>query len=491
MADIVTYKKFIDDGNDKRESENFQQFLFKDLDFSRSDTPISFYRSDFREVKIEKVIFMSNEFERADFTDSYVTDSSFISSHFGTDFINVYFNNVIFENSLFDTCTFLRCIFNSCRFSSGHIINSTVQDCNFYDCTLNEIELKENTFEEIDFENTHFKGINLANMTSKDFRFRNCNYDKLTIDPDYLGSYVIEGDFFNDIQFEYRGHVIEVFQEKGDTIEALINLWRKSNRFYEVFNLLILHRQFKNSKNDLSDILITIIDRLSKVNHPSIRAYNLRGILKTMTFYSTTEYLSIREYLALISMLESIIDVKNDFNVYGQFKAFSSYFENVLVDNPSKGEDLIVQAKFNLKDVNNVEEQLQEWLRETEEYVITNKIIDAQKLYEIIGVEKGSIVITIFASLSFLLILIRQIVTLGSKIKRERNFNLFVSNAYAELSKSFSKEDVSIKKKKEIVQIYKVLSSKENLSSLDNELSTITKKFNLLEKSINKLDIFT
>ena len=152
---------------------------------------------------------------------------------------------------------------------------------------------------------------------------------------------------------------------------------------------------------------------------------------------------------------------------------------------------MIVQARFNLKEKNNIENQFQEWLYQIEKYLVSNKIIEARKLYRVIGVEKGSVVVTIFASLSFLLILIRQVITLSSKIKRERNLNLFLSNAYAELSKSFSSENIPFKEKKEIIQIYKTLSSKENLASIDNDLSTITKRFDLLKNSINKLDIFT
>ncbi|GET35249.1 hypothetical protein PbJCM13498_41120 [Prolixibacter bellariivorans] len=488
MTGIIAYKKFVDNGNTNRESENFQQFLFQNIDFSLSESPISFFRSDFREVKVDHVKFKCNEFERADFTDSYISNSLFQEVHFGTDFINVYFHNVTFNESLFETCTFLRCIFESCKFDSGHIVDSTVQNCSFIDCLFDNIVFKENTFDDIEFEKSSFNNINLANMTAKDFRFRNCNYNKLVIDPDYIGSYLIDGEFFDDVRFEYRGHVIELFEEKENIIEGLVNLWRKSNRFYELFNLLILLRKVKNTNEDLSKVFSALVKQLGKVNHPSVRSYNILGIIKALTFYSEGNYITTSEYISLTSQLEKEINFDVDFNAFGQLKAFAAYYESKLIEEPQRGANITARAVFSIKEYGDNLKIFKEWLSEIEKYILSERIIAGDRLYKIISVEKGSIIVTILGSLSFFLLLIRQVATLKSKIERERSQNSFLSLTYKDLSKQFESV-TSVKEKSEIVRIYKDIAGMEKLERVDNRMSQISNKVGLMEETIKKLDI--
>lgn len=470
MKDIVKYKQFFDDGRDDRESENFQQFHFKDLNFEIRETPISFFRSDFREVKMERVLFMGNEFERADFMDSYLTDSTFTRVHFGTDFINVYFNNVKFIDTQFDKCTFLRCVFNSCEFKGGHIIDSTVQNCTYISSKLDRIEFKENTFEDIEFDKSTFFSIDLANMTAKDFRFRNCTFSDLKIDPDYLGSYLIDGDFFNNIKFEYRGKQIELFKEKEQILEALIRLWQKSSRFYELFNLLILYRKFSGSQGDLREYFKQIIVRLDKIQHPSIRSYNLSSIIKALNFYLNSNLLQIREYFDLIRAFEQIIDPYKDFTEFGLFKAFYNQFEKNLIEFPQKGEDLVVKAVFELKEKEGLELIFEEWLDEVENFFIKQKLFDGVKLYNKVSVERGSIIITILGSLSFILFIIRQIVTLKSKVARERSANKFVTLCFTDLANSL-KEAKTTSEKAELAKVYIAISSKDQADLVEKSIS--------------------
>ncbi len=488
MGDLFKYKTFFYDGNPKREAENFQQYVFQDLDLSKVETPISFFRSDFREVKIQRMKFWKNEFERADFTDSYITESVFEESHFGTDFINVYFNNVTFKNDSFRSCTFLRCLFDSCQFEGGEITDSTMQACSFINCTLDHIKFKENTCDDLFFQSTKFLTIDLSNMTAKDLQFLDCHSDSLKIDPDYLGSYLINNDFLQEVEFIYRGHLIDMPSDKGALLESLIHLWRKTNRFFELFNLLILYRHYKESPDNYIDVFAQILTKLMSINHPSLKTYNLKGIVKCLSFYSETGYLLLEEVLSVAKKLEDTINTSEDFEILGIFLSFRQKLDSLLISEPLRARNLNANVVFNLREQDDSETQLEKWILEVSSYLVSEGIIPQNHSYNKISIEKGSIILTVTVSFSVVLYLIKSILNLRSKIKRDNMANKFYSISLSSFENSIKKE-TSSKKKIEIIKAYQEVLAKDQTKQIDENIASLATEIGGLEKIINRLDV--
>ncbi|MDR2166407.1 MAG: pentapeptide repeat-containing protein, partial [Clostridiales bacterium] len=70
MGELVRQKRFASTGSTSREKEDFTYTLFENIDFMQDDSPVSFFRSDFRGAKFVNVIFYRNNFDRADFISS-------------------------------------------------------------------------------------------------------------------------------------------------------------------------------------------------------------------------------------------------------------------------------------------------------------------------------------------------------------------------------------------------------------------------------------
>jgi hypothetical protein len=225
------------------------------------------------------------------------------------------------------------------------------------------------------------------------------------------------------------------------------------------------------------------------VKHPPIRSYNLLGIIKTLTFYLDSSLITAKEYLSLIASLENTINPYKEFSEFGLFQAFKNRFESELFESPSRAENIIAQAVFSLKEEVNIETKFEKWLDSIEEIVVTDlRVATSGKLYEKVSVQKGSIIFTIAASLTFVLFLVRRLATLRSEIDRRRSYNNFVNIYYKELTIALGKTK-TVAEKIELAKAYNIL-SKGEIDVIDKKIVDISKMLGNPEDNVNNLDIF-
>jgi len=288
--------RFQDTGNPCREKESFHGVLFSNIDFSNALVPISFFRSDFRQVKIENVTFRKNNFDRADFIDAYVTDSRFTQCHFGTDFLNTYFDAVIFERNLQDTCTVAQCAFNKCVFRHEVFRNSTFRSCRFIDCTFEECIFEMNTADQMVFEKCEFHKIDFSNMTALNFAFANCKYFEFRIDPDYLGTYLFKGTVPENIAFTLRGESVRLGADYLESLQGVMGSYARANRIFEAFNCAVLYNVFARREKSLKPVLKWAIESIA--DEPLLRRKNsLLRIIEALAFYTDGESISFSDLL--------------------------------------------------------------------------------------------------------------------------------------------------------------------------------------------------
>lgn len=325
-------------------------------------------------------------------------------------------------------------------------------------------------------------------MTAKDLQFLNCHSESLKIDPDYLGSYLINNDFLQEVEFIYRGHKIEMPSEKASLIESLIHLWRKTNRYFELFNLLILYRQYQGEYNSYIDIFSQIITKLKKVNHPPLKTYNVKGIIKCLTFYIDTAYIPLEEVFHVTNKIEGMIEAKDQYEILGSFYSFRYKLDTLLISEPLLARNIAVKVIFNLKERSNSELQLEKWFLRVGSYLVSENIIPQNHNYCRISAEKGSIILTVTVSLTMVLFLIKSITNLRSKIKRDNIMDKFYSITLASFENAI--EDTSSSNEKvKIIRSYKEVLTTEKSKQVENMIASLSKEIGGIEKIINHLDI--
>lgn len=298
-------RRFHDTGNPKREKENFHGLLFADLDFSKSIEPISFFRSDFRQVKVQNVGFFGNNFDRADFIDAYIASSSFTACQFGTDFLNTYFDRVTFSGNSEDTCTIAQCVYNKCTFHRELFKNTTFRTCKFIECVFEDCIFEMNTADEIAFESSEFHRIDFSNMTAVNFAFSNCIFFGLKIDPDYLGTYFFKGQPPEGISYSYKGEELQLGSEYTDALQAMVEVYVNENRYFEAFNSAILFNTFGNRGKSLRAIFKWVVNAV--LDEPPIRRINsLSRLIDALVFYSDSEAIALSDLFFMIGLLTEV-----------------------------------------------------------------------------------------------------------------------------------------------------------------------------------------
>ena len=294
--------RFQDSGNTHRESESFHGMLFSNLDLTSAAEPISFFRSDFRQVKIENVKFFKNNFDRADFVDAYLRNSSFSECQFGTDFLNTYFDSIRFEKNREDTCTASQCIYHKCTFKGEVFRNSTIRECRFLSCRFEDCVFEMNTADTLSFEDSEFHGIDFSNMTALNFAFANCRFYELRIDPDYLGTYLFKGSTPEGLSYSYRGEDLHSEADFLESIQSMMGAYARSNRIFEAFNSAILYNSFAKKGKSLQPIFKWAIENIA--NEPTIRRKNsFLKIVSALAFYSDSDVISPNDLLYVIQAL--------------------------------------------------------------------------------------------------------------------------------------------------------------------------------------------
>ena len=299
-------KIFVDTGISSRKYENFQNFIFRDLDLKSDKEPISFYRSDFRGVTIIKFRFWKNNFERCDFINAYISDTTFEECHFGTDFTNIIFDRVIFKANFQDTCAFYNCLFLNCQFEKENITQTVIRNCEYTQCIIKDCTFDKNAFDDITFTKSSFQNITLADMGALNFSFDVCTFENVILDPDYSGSYLIKNSSMIGIRYEYRGHEIPL---SGNFIEDYMTLsmfYLEEKRYYEAFNSTILYHHTSGTYDSLIPFFRQILDKINSDIHFIRRLEQLERCVAIIKFYGISGIIPALDSYYMIGMLREL-----------------------------------------------------------------------------------------------------------------------------------------------------------------------------------------
>lgn len=404
MSAPVERWKFSDTGEIKREKENFQNFLFENIDLSKHSEPISFFRSDFRGSKVINSHFYKNNFDRADFIDSYVSHSTFEKCCFGTDFINTYFSHSNFIQNTNDGCSIVNCTFNECNLSEEVFTNCTIRDCVFINCTLQKCKMEMNTVSEILFDGCTFNRINLAHQGAYNFKFNACQLSDVIVDPDYIGSYLFKETDLTKIRYQYRGADFNLNSDQIDNLKALSEFYSNSRRYYEAFNLIILINSISPHKNSLLEAFKSVIVNILSDKHALRKFNNLNNVLSTLEFYCNSNDIETLDFIDMLKVFDSINQATLPFKEYLTIRSklglVQSLFEDALLSWNSNR--LPGQGQFySVLEIN--EEELSVTLN-TLDHFFTSVAkeyfghADSSKCYSVVGTWRGSFFIEIIGS---------------------------------------------------------------------------------------------
>jgi uncharacterized protein YjbI with pentapeptide repeats len=402
MNELVESHKFYDNGEEKREEENFQNYLFKNIDLRVSEKNISFFRSDFRSAKIIASHFYKNNFDRADFTDSYIEDSTFSECYFGTDFINTYFRNVRFQENIFETCTVHDCYFDTCEFTKDKISGTGYKNCVFINCKILNSEYEMNTLTDLSFANSEFISICFADSNSQNLDFKNCVFSGFTIDPDCIGSYLFSKTELHNIKFKYLGKAFSISDEMSTTIQSLQNFYLEKKRYPEFLNCILIYDSLVKSNRNISEVFKAALQKIMLDDHSLRKRSNISNIFRLLKFYSDGNMILCVDFCNIINTLEntdctslSMIDMLEFKNQVTTIKAL---FENSLLDETSgklldDKRPMYLEIKTEEEDYPEVNELLNSIFTQVrDEYFPGNEV---SEIYQVVGLRKGSLYVDI------------------------------------------------------------------------------------------------
>ncbi len=411
MGNLSRYNVFVDNGELDQKAKNFQNFLFSKIDLRKSKAPISFYRSDFRSAKFSDFVLYKNDFRRADFINAYFENGSITECRYSSDFFNSLFNKINFNDNDFISSTFVNCSFSNSNLTGGVYRDMSIRKCEFNNCVLSGVTFEMNTLDELTFRNCTFLNIDFSNMTAINIFFIDCSFENFSIDPDYLGSYFIVGDFFGKVSFAYRGQKIELFEEQTELMHGLKSLYTNTNRYYELMNILFIEGLYKGS---FDKEILNIIPRIFTEENYVIKEYNMVKSLELLKFYLDDPKIDLGIYYLLIPLFEKC--TKEDGNKDFQLKSLNKLnylkvnLENKIFEKTSlldKMSDKLVLIKMELS-INDLEKG-SEIVTEYFDECLKENTGDNESYYKIINVRPGSVIVDILCY-TFLIVPISLII---------------------------------------------------------------------------------
>lgn len=312
MQDITRKGYFTDTGNSDRSTENFQHQVFENIDFTGREVPISFYRSDFRSVRMDHMVFYKNNFDRADVVNAFITDSRFNECKWGTDFMNTVFMRSHFQGNQMDTCTIDNCYFDHCEFIEEQVINTSNRGSTYKNCRFDNCKLEMNSFNEINFIDSSIHKVDISSMGAYDLSFDNCTFSDVTIDPDYLGSYLFKNCLIDQLQYSYRGKDFLLTGDIKKDLGSLALFYKENERYYEAFNTTILFRHYGDASLSVMHHFQNIIKSIYKNPNELVKKDQLNRIIKALIFYADSDLISVDEVFYLIGYFKEL-----DFDFFG------------------------------------------------------------------------------------------------------------------------------------------------------------------------------
>ncbi len=305
----------------KFENQNLSYSLFKDVDFHNYAHSISFFRTDFRGSKFQKVSFYKNNFDRADFLDSVFIDCAFEKVNFGCSQIkNCYFENGTFKNNSYRNTSIHSTTFVNCNFpDESFLVN--MQHCKLINCTFNGCSFEMSTTDDDVFETCIFENSNLATMHAEDHIFINCNFNNVYMDSSYFFGYSISKCNLHNINFLYRGEYVgfDTFN-----LKELAFLFHKENRFNDLINL----HKYSGNQIEIPNIIKGLINYCT--NHPYGRMLKISTAINTLVFSSMYEEIEFNVLYETFNLLENEKWSVLSFSEKNEVRAMIAKFKNAL-----------------------------------------------------------------------------------------------------------------------------------------------------------------
>lgn len=403
MNKPVLRKRFVDVGATNYNSDNFQNFLFQELEFGVNGVPINFFKCDFRGSSFINVRFKKSNFDRSDFINSYLSDTTFSECYFGTDFSNTLFNRVQFVNNEHDTCTYSNSKFLNCLFDHEHIIASTLRSSTFAACTFLNCKFEQNTLDEIAFENCVIKTLSFSDMGAYNLSFENCELENIVVDPDYLGSYLFKNSSFNGLIYEYRGHEINLTGSLAKDYLTLSIFYLENQRYFESLNTHILHSFLAEKVPIDMNFVESIFLAIKQYPHGIGKYDQMDRAIKLLIFYIGSDVMAIESTMKIVSLIENLkieFDNLNDrlrfnSNLFLLKENVEHYlFESRELKGVQGDKMLYVEFQIDQEDFSFFQEELDSFFHAVS---VELAITQTNQTYTIVGSRKGSLIVEVVA----------------------------------------------------------------------------------------------
>ncbi len=309
MNNIITYKKFSNNGNQIREKEDLTYTIFEDIDFFETSDAVSFFRSDFRGSKFTNMYFYKNNFDRADFISCVFDKCRFKNVNIASSEIkNCYFRETIFTTNLYNNTSIQECTFEKCTFLDEKLLVN-MKNCKFVDCEIINVSFEGSTTESITFDNCKIIKSDLATMHAERYMFKSCVLKDVSIGISYIFGYLFYNTNIHDMDILYRGEQVSLSQENAFK-QYIISLWQ-NGRYYEFINANVIYKNFETIPSLLEKSLADLIE-----NQSQIRKLEVCNILDMLLFYFMNNVFPFEIYLKISETLDDFSWNKFNFDEY-------------------------------------------------------------------------------------------------------------------------------------------------------------------------------
>lgn len=297
MNNLIPVRIFIDDANPKHEKEDLTYMSFLNFKQDKMNTPISFYRSDFRGSSFSNCHFFSNNFDRADLISCVLLNCSFFRVNIAASEIkNCYFKDTNFIENNYNHTSIQESTFENCEFTNEKLLLNA-KNCTFINCKFISCSFERSTTESLKFNNCEIFNTDLATMHAERHNFVQCRIRNSSMGISYIFGYLFYNTDLNDIKILYRGEEIKLTKEAISHHARL--LWAEQ-RYHEFLNANIICHNLDAVPNMLKNIL----EALLNIN-PYLRRLEVNNLFEVLQFYVQNNVIPCPIYLKTLEILET------------------------------------------------------------------------------------------------------------------------------------------------------------------------------------------
>lgn len=492
MTNIRTAYIFFDEGRENREREDFQNFLFQDVDMRNRSIPVSFQRSDFRGATFRGSHFWGNNFGNADFIDAVAIDSSFRKCSFRhTEILNSYFENTLLKENLYSSASFVKSHFEKCVIHLSAFNANTIRECQFHNCEISNTKFDKCSIDEVRFVNTKISDCDISSNTAVNLYFDHCSFENVVIDGDYIGSYFFKGEFLDKLRMKYRGKIIKIDLSTTEILKNLFRIHLERGRYYEALNILVQINMLEKKRSLLFSPVVKILSALLKEKNNLKRLYQLEKVFDILEYYYDSGYILLIDYFKILGYFETRntgeLSVREQLFWTEKVTRLKSLINITPIGNSLMGidqEDVLVEITIENKDKKQFI-QIFDGLASS----YGKRLNITEKCYHIIGYRKGSLVIQLIMCLPVALIMLKslqKIIAASREVVKETSlFLIQVRLEYAVHSSlsNFKKLKEHSQTNRLVADIYKS-TSKANAKDTKLELQQAEKALSLMKSFI-------